>query len=140
MVKLGAVFADLRGMQQLSTPALRRTLRVPLPVQSANPKESGPPRFLGYLANVSESGVFVQCTNARAVGTRLSLHLRLPGLEERLICDSAEIVWARSVTASDEGSPGMGLRFVDLDTRSRAALRKFCESGGPKGSTLISRG
>ena len=124
----------------MSSSALRRTLRVPLSVQSVSPSEAGSPRFLGYLANVSESGVFVQCTSPRPVGTRLCLQLRLPGVEDRVLCDAAEIVWTRRYSKGDEGSPGMGFRFVDLDSESKAVLRRFCADGGPKGSTLISRG
>jgi len=126
-------------MPLASKTALRRTLRVPLPVQSLSPGEAGPPSFLGYLWNVSETGVFVQCTNPRAVGTRLALRLRLPGLEERLHCDSAEIVWSRALAHSDASVVGMGLRFLDLDGDSRAALRDFCTEGGPRGSTQITR-
>lgn len=123
-----------------SVPALRRALRVPLPVQSLGSADAGPPSFLGYLANVSETGVFVQCSNPKPVGTRMSLQLRLPGLDERLLCDRAEIVWTRRFACADEGSPGMGIRFVDLGPESREALRRFCSDGGPKGSTRISRG
>lgn len=121
-------------------PALRRRLRVPLPVQSLTSAGSGPPRFVGYLANVSETGLFVQCSSPRPVGTRLSLQLRLPGLDERVLCDEAEIIWTRPFPNSEEGSPGMGIRIVDIDPDSRATLRRFCSDGGPKGSTRISRG
>lgn len=121
-------------------PALRRALRVPLPVQSVNSRDAGPPRFLGYLANVSETGAFVQCTNPRAIGTRLSLQLRLPGIEDRVLCDSAQIVWTRHFSSTDGRSPGMGMRFVEVGSETRHALRRFCATGGPKGSTRISRG
>lgn len=121
-------------------PALRRALRVPLPVQTRSAAEQGPPRFLGYLANVSETGVFVQCSNPRPVGTRLALQLRLPGLDQRLVCRTAEIVWTRRFANSDEGSPGMGMRFVEIDPEARATLRRFCDEGGPRDSTRISRG
>ena len=121
-------------------PALRRALRVPLPVQSVGLRYAGPPRFLGYLANVSETGAFVQCTHPRPVGTRLSLQLRLPGLEDRVLCDSAEIVWTRRLSTTDHGSPGMGMCFVHIGSSTRTALRRFCATGGPRGSTRISRG
>jgi uncharacterized protein (TIGR02266 family) len=121
-------------------PALRRALRVPLPVQSAAPAAPGPPRFLGYLANVSETGVFVQCTTPRPVGTRLALQLRLPGHDRHVLCDSAEIVWTRSFANTEEGSPGMGIRIVEIEPESRLLLRRFCEQGGPRGTTRISRG
>ena len=124
----------------LPNPALRRALRVPLPVQSVGLRDAGPPRFLGYLANVSETGAFVQCTNPRPVGTRLSLQLRLPGLDDRVLCDSAEIMWTRRFATTDDGCPGMGMFFVALGSETRTALRRFCATGGPAGSTRISRG
>jgi len=121
-------------------PALRRALRVPRPVQSVRSRGAGPSRFLGYLANVSETGAFVQCTNPRLVGTRLSLQLRLPGLEDPVLCDSVEIVWTRRFSTTTDGSPGMGMCFVNLGSETRTALRRFCATGGPQGSTRISRG
>ncbi|MBW2282840.1 MAG: PilZ domain-containing protein [Deltaproteobacteria bacterium] len=138
-VKLRRRFADSSGMPLDFKSAMRRTLRVPLPVQSLSLGEAGPPSFLGYLWNVSETGVFVQCTESRAVGTRLALRLRLPGLEERLHCDAAEIVWSRAFASGGSTVVGMGLRFVNLDVSSRATLRDFCADGGPQGATRISR-
>ncbi len=69
----------------------------------------------------------VRGSNPRPVGTRLPLQLRLPGLEDRLHCDTAEIVWTRRFANTDEGSPGMGMRFVEIDAESRAMLREFCD-------------
>jgi len=118
--------------------SIRRTLRVPLPVQTINPEDAGPPQFLGYLSNVSETGVFVQSVNPRAVGTRLAIQLRLPGLDDRLRCRLAEIVWTRPVPGRS-GAAGMGIRFLELPDPSRSTLRRFCMSGGPRGSTAATR-
>ena len=82
-------------------------------------------RFLGYLGDVSETGIFVQCSNPRSVGASLELELRLPG-NRRVACRAVEIVWARSLGGKDGLTPGMGMRFTELAEVSRTALNVFC--------------
>jgi uncharacterized protein (TIGR02266 family) len=105
--------------------SLRRTLRVPLPVEIVD--EGGVrPRFLGYLANISATGLFVQCARPRDMGTRLSLRFRLPGTSEPIHCAEAEVVWTRGYGGRSGPAPGMGIRMCALTADGQARIAHFC--------------
>jgi len=105
--------------------APRRVLRIPLPVQSFSGAGSSP-RFLGYLANLSQTGAFVQCSAPRPVGTYMCLLLRLPEAPNREIQCSAEIVWTRGYAGTRGPCQGMGVRFVEIAEQAQRFLRRFC--------------
>ncbi len=107
-------------------PAKRRALRVPLPVEIVG-KEDERPRFLGYLADISLSGGFVQCSSPRELGTRLSIQLRLPGVEHPVRCPDAEVIWTRGYNGVRGRSPGMGVQFRELSPSARVVLERFCD-------------
>lgn len=105
--------------------SLRRTLRVPLPVEIID-AAGVRPRFLGYLANISASGLFVQCARPRDKGTRLSLRFRLPGTSEPIHCAEAEVIWTRGYAGRSGPAPGMGIRMCSLTQEAQAAVARFC--------------
>ncbi len=110
--------------------APRRTLRIPMPAQTfsgARPDS----RFLGYIANLSETGVFVQCSNPRPVGSYLCLLLQLPEAPNRQLLCSAEIVWTRGYAGRCGPCQGMGLRFIELGERAQKFLRRYCAQVDP---------
>ncbi len=104
---------------------LRRTLRVPLPVEIVD-DGGARPRFLGYLANVSASGLFVQCARPRDKGARLSLRFRLPGSPEPIHCAEAEVIWTRGYGGRSGPAPGMGIRMCALTDDVQARIARFC--------------
>ena len=106
-------------------PPLRRTLRVPLPVEIVD-AAGVRPRFLGYLANISASGIFVQCASPRAKGARLSLRFRLPGTPEPIHCAEAEVIWTRGYGGRSGPAPGMGIRLCSLAAEVQALIARFC--------------
>ncbi len=103
----------------------RRTLRVPLPVEIIDAADVRP-RFLGYLANISASGLFVQCARPRDKGTRLSLRFRLPGSSEPIHCAEAEVIWTRGYAGRSGPAPGMGIRMCSLTQEVQALIVRFC--------------
>jgi hypothetical protein len=113
--------ADGRGGMSAS---LRRTLRVPLPVEILG--TGGDPRFLGYLGNVSASGLFVQCARPRTPGTRLALRFRIPGRAEPIVCSEAEVIWTRGYGGRSGPAPGMGMRICALSSEAQSVLQCFC--------------
>lgn len=117
-------------MSTCMDPAPRRSLRIPLPVETLR-TEDGAPRFLGYLENISTSGVFIQCASPRAEGTRLSVRMRLPGLATPLDAVGLEVVWTRGYRGRNGPAPGMGLRFVEPAGGALGEVRKFCETSDP---------
>ena len=111
------------------TAPLRRSLRVPLPVELVD--ESGArPRFLGYLGNVSASGLFVQCARPRDKGTRLSLRFRIPGASQPIHCPEAEVIWTRGYGGRSGPAPGMGIRLCSLTLEAQALIARFCGGEG----------
>ena len=107
------------------SPPLRRTLRVPLPVEIVD-AAGARPRFLGYLGNISASGIFVQCARPRDKGTRLSLRFRLPGSPEPIHCAEAEVIWTRGYGGRSGPAPGMGIRLCSLASDVQALIARFC--------------
>jgi hypothetical protein len=107
-----------------ATPAQRCRFRVPRPVEILPDKESRP-RFLGYAANLSETGMFVQCSVPRPPGTRFALKVHLPGVPDGLVCREVEVIWTRGYAGANGPAAGMGTRFVTLDPLAAQAVRKL---------------
>jgi hypothetical protein len=95
--------------------------------------------FLGYGANVSESGVFVQCLAPRPEGTRLRLVLHLGGATGTRICSEAEVRWTRGYGGKKGPSAGMGLRFTDMCARDRNKLVVSCNEPPLVDSAIIAK-
>ncbi len=115
-------------MEPASSRLPRRLLRPPLRVQIApDDEECGRPGFLGYAANISENGIFVQCANPRADGTVVRLLVHVPGAEAPLSCD-AEVRWFRSYDGKIGPSAGMGLRLIDPSDETQSFLQRLCSS------------
>ncbi len=104
----------------------RRSLRTPLRTERLV-GEAKQPRFLGYAANLSETGAFIQCMNSRPVGTRLSLRLHLPGSGGESLALQAEVIWQRDYAGRHGACPGMGVRFLHVGNGPLARLRALCE-------------
>ncbi|HTO53505.1 MAG TPA: PilZ domain-containing protein [Myxococcota bacterium] len=110
-----------------TTPAKRRNLRPPLRIECAR-GGGRPSHFLGYGANLSETGVFIQSLALRDPGTRLRLvmHLSTPGGEP--IATDAEVRWVRRYGGKRAPSPGMGLRFLGLKPSDKSYLHELCSA------------
>jgi Tfp pilus assembly protein PilZ len=117
-------------MRPPESPAPRRNLRVPARTEFV-PEGSATPRFLGYVANLSETGAFVQSSNPRPVGTKLCMIIHLERHSFRIVECEAEVMWVRGYAGNEGPSPGMGVRFFSVDATMRAALRAFCQALDP---------
>ncbi|HXZ84666.1 MAG TPA: PilZ domain-containing protein [Myxococcota bacterium] len=110
-----------------SSPAKRRKLLPPMRVECAR----GAGRrnhFLGYGANLSETGIFVQSLALRPPGTRLRLVMHLTRRGEEPISTEAEVRWVRGYGGKRAPSAGMGLRFVGLRPSDRSLLQTMCSA------------
>jgi hypothetical protein len=106
-------------------PAHRRVFRTPLRVESLGDHER--PRFLGYAANLSPTGAFVQSTRPRPPGTRLELRLHLPDPVQAPVSCVGEVVWARGYEGVLGPGPGMGIRFLEVAPSAIEALERICQ-------------
>jgi len=119
-----------------STPAKRRSLKPPLRIECA--RGSGrPSHFLGYGANVSETGVFIQSLALREPGTRLRLVMHLASLGGEPIATDAEVRWVRRYGGKRAPSPGMGLRFLGLRPADKTFLQTLCNAPAVRTSAEI---
>ena len=77
--------------------------------------------FTGDSENISRGGLFVATHTPEPVGQRLEVTFTLPGLDlpSTVPC---EVRWVREGQA---GVPGMGLRFLQIDRETEAAIDAF---------------
>jgi uncharacterized protein (TIGR02266 family) len=80
----------------------------------------------GELRNVSEGGLFIECERPLAHGTPLQLELE-PGGDQPSILLSATVVWSRDLAGQD-GPPGFGVRFEDLEADEYELLMLLIET------------
>jgi uncharacterized protein (TIGR02266 family) len=110
-----------------SPPAKRRSLKPPLRIECAR-SAGRPNHFLGYGANLSETGVFVQSLAPRPAGTRLRLVMHMVGSGSEPIATDAEVRWVRGYGGKRAPSAGMGLRFLGMRPSDRSLLQTLCSA------------
>jgi uncharacterized protein (TIGR02266 family) len=90
--------------------------------------------YLGFSEDVSEGGIFVATDDGiRSLGERFPLVFTLPTREEPVFC-LTEVAWVREHHDSQdpqEGTPGMGLRFVAIAPEDREAIAAFAAQRQP---------
>ena len=106
------------------SPAVRHEPCRPLRVEGVR-GERGERYFLGYAANLSKSGIFVQCSAPRPRGSLLRLALHLPLVPSRVLFSNAEVCCVRSYSGRRGPAAGMGLELLDLHPSARALLRSY---------------
>jgi type IV pilus assembly protein PilZ len=80
-----------------------------------------------YATNISLGGVFIRSQNPLPVGTKLRVQFSLPGLEETVVTwgEVAHVIEERA----KEGFRGMGIRFDDLDPKSKKVIDQLVAHG-----------
>ena len=78
----------------------------------------------GVTQNVSPSGAFVRCKNPLSLNEVFDMSISIPEAERSLTTE-AEVVWSNIYGPDDEITPrGMGVRFLNISTESRAFIAK----------------
>lgn len=85
--------------------------------------------LVDYCANMSVGGMFIQTDHPLEPGTRFRLRFKIPDHEE-LIETTGEVRWAVGADAAGKMTPGMGIRFEDLDDTAAAAVDQWLTSWG----------
>ncbi|HTO05747.1 MAG TPA: PilZ domain-containing protein [Myxococcota bacterium] len=117
-------------------PAKRRQLKPPLRIECAR-GQGRPSHFLGYGANLSETGVFIQSLALREPGTRLRLVMHMSVVGGESIATDAEVRWVRRYGGKRAPSPGMGLRFLGLAPAHKTFLQTLCNAPAVRTSAEI---
>jgi uncharacterized protein (TIGR02266 family) len=76
--------------------------------------------------NVSMSGMFIRTNDPKSPGTVFDFSFQL-GDDFALVEGRAEVVWTRRKTLDAERPAGMGVRFFDVDDRSRNVIKSLVE-------------
>jgi molecular chaperone DnaK len=84
-----------------------------------------------YALNISRGGIFVRTRDPRPPGTALAFDLRL-ATGERVIRGRGLVAWTTPPSAPGEPprAPGMGIKFVELDTASQALVALIVATRG----------
>lgn len=87
--------------------------------------------YTGFSANISDGGgLFVATYKPQAVGDRLRVRFKLPGIEEPIEA-KIEVQWIREAGANDEGAPGFGGQFVELSDDAKEKVERFLANRQP---------
>jgi uncharacterized protein (TIGR02266 family) len=78
------------------------------------------------VSDLSKEGLFLQTESLLAVGKRLSLEISVTG-EPAPWAALGRVVWTRSARDS-WGSPGMGVKFIDVEDSVLAAIERLVAS------------
>lgn len=103
-------------------PAVSSLIR-PLPVTVSRPAEQRE-FFFGFAVQGSPEGLLIQTSTPRPVGYRDDVSFMLPGREEKIRV-RAEVVRSMTYHPRKCLSPGMEIRFLDLDPETREVLLDF---------------
>ena len=119
--------ADLAIPVAISDAERRRAPRVLVDLQVDYTSEEN--YLFAYITDISATGIFVRTTTPESPGTHLNL--RFSDLPEGFTADEAgnlevegEVIWVNPYRpgAPDNLHPGMGIRFVSLDSELRDRL------------------
>jgi hypothetical protein len=108
-------------------PAKRRCFKPPMRIECAR-SAGRPNHFLGYGADLSETGVFIQSLAPRPPGTRLRLVIHLTRSGSEPICSDAEVRWVRRYGGKRAPSAGMGMHFLGMRPSDRSLLQTLCST------------
>ncbi len=87
--------------------------------------------YKGETENISSGGIFISTSQPAPIGKMLEVIFTIPGLKRPCIA-VCQVRWARQLNPQMPEIPsGMGLRFIRLDSSSRAAIDLFIQHRQP---------
>jgi len=116
--------------QESATGTHRRHPRVPVPARARCWCETDDITLYAKVQNISESGLCIRTCAPLPAGSSAKVRFALESGQE--IFADVLVVWAHESDPGRESppSPGMGLRFLNIDDPSATAIREFARSGG----------
>lgn len=85
--------------------------------------------YAGFVENISGGGVFVATHLLKPIGSVIELSITLP--DSVTVTARGEVRWVRDYNESSDVPPGMGVRFVELDTAAESAIATFLSERDP---------
>jgi uncharacterized protein (TIGR02266 family) len=85
--------------------------------------------YAGFAENLSAGGVFIATHKLKPAGSTVELSINLPeGITVRAV---GEVRWIRVFNEHSDTPPGMGVRFLEIDDSSVAAISEFLSRREP---------
>jgi uncharacterized protein (TIGR02266 family) len=85
--------------------------------------------YAGFAENLSAGGVFIATHKLKPAGSTIELSINLPeGVTVRAV---GEVRWIRVFNEHSDTPPGMGVRFLEIDDSSVAAIGEFLSRRDP---------
>ncbi|GAB4295834.1 MAG: hypothetical protein Kow0090_10870 [Myxococcota bacterium] len=100
----------------------RFVFKLPVPVLDDGGDSDG--ALIGYAKNISAGGVFVKTTSPSSPGRVIKMRLDVPGSGISVRC-TGEVVWNRQKDPYSPYDSGMGIKFLDLDEKLKAAIDNY---------------
>src|SRR5262249_7889775 len=86
--------------------------------------------YVGLTENMSVGGLFIATHLVKPMGTTMEVLLKLPD-EKGPIRVTGTVRWVRMFSDSSDTSPGMGVRFGDMDAANHQRIRAFLDERPP---------
>jgi len=86
--------------------------------------------YVGFVENLSVTGVFIATHLLRQVGSTLELYIHLPN-GEAVVQALGEVRWVRECSEQSIIPPGMGVRFLHLSPASQRQVDEFLAKREP---------
>ena len=86
--------------------------------------------YAGFVENLSAGGVFVATHTPKDIGELVELSIRLPETDVVIVA-AGEVCWIREYSDSSDAHPGMGIRFIKLDSAFQGAIEEFLSRRDP---------
>ncbi len=92
-----------------------------------------------YARDLSLSGMFLHTSRPHPPGSSFQFEFEIEG-GQPLIRGVGEVVWARDREQAKDALPGMGVRFISLDSNGQKLVRWLIERNLAEGSPTFELG
>ncbi len=83
-----------------------------------------------YSRNISGGGIFIKTQHPLPLNQTVRLRFTLPGIAHRFQTGGI-VVWSNPVSSRSFLPSGMGIKFHDLDPKSRQLIAEFVKANAP---------
>ena len=78
----------------------------------------------GFILNISETGVFIYCSESLMPGDLPQLKFSLPGTD-RMIEARGRVIWVNRLTGEEALFNGMGIHFTEISDEDRELIASY---------------
>ena len=86
--------------------------------------------YMGLTENLSEGGLFIATHVLKPLGTQIEVSFKLPDAPESIKV-TGTVRWLREYSPTSDTSPGMGVRFEQIDQHQVEHIRNFLAARDP---------